>query len=113
MLYQLELHATNLCSLCIIWQNQVHGIPGAYPMGESWGPSEDELNAVATSKIIKRAEGSATVITSGNDDEDQSDLNQSVGSFDEEDEGDLIASVEAMALQDEYQASYIDEDDVE
>ena len=78
------------------------------------GGLEDQLSVFATSNIIRRPENAAVVI-SGSDDEDQSDLDSSVpvSSVDREDEGDIITSVEAMALQDEHQASYIAQDDIE
>jgi hypothetical protein len=81
-------------------------------MGQSWGPSEDQLNALAASNIQRRYE-EGVVAGPESDDEDKSDSGESVESGIGEDECDLIASVEAVALQDEYQASYFSQDDIE
>lgn len=45
--YQLELKAVALRDLCLVWQTKVRPIPPAYPMPESWGPSELELREAA------------------------------------------------------------------
>lgn len=45
--FQLQLRAIALRDLCYLWQTQLRPIPPAYPMSESWGPSDQDLQEAA------------------------------------------------------------------
>jgi hypothetical protein len=52
MRYQLSLQREHLCQLCVTWQQQVRGIPPLWPVGDSWGPSEAELQKMAGYEVL-------------------------------------------------------------
>lgn len=54
MKYQLQRYADMLCNLCAGWQANVRSINCAYPMPESWGPSEEDLTCAVIASVTAR-----------------------------------------------------------
>jgi hypothetical protein len=92
--YQLKRYAVMLCNLCAVWQANVRSIDCAYPMPESWGPSEAELtHAVIASVTARWVHVNEDVFVAGEEDSEE----EADGVEDE-----LLDVIESVALSDAY-----------
>jgi hypothetical protein len=104
--YQLGIRKRSLSQLCVIWQAKLRAIPGAWPMSDSWGPSEADLreamvyqvigsgawNDEVRGEVIEDHETGTVILTS--EDEEVEDMASNA------DDGDLLEAVEAAAFAD-------------
>jgi hypothetical protein len=106
LIYQLDLHAMELCRLVHTWRAKVQTLPGGQGL-ESWGPSELALQQAAMDKVTGSWDETAEDLEeSGN-----SDMSSEAGwtdIADGESDGELLESVEAVAFADEYRVLDID-----
>lgn len=107
-LYQLDIHRTQLCRLCVTWQAQVQVVPCAYPMSTSWGPSELELNEAAQYEVTESVDMGMDTGHLASEAEDDGDFDYGFHDPDSDAEGDLLEAAETAAMTDAYHA--LDED---
>ena len=51
LIYQLKSRMTELKILCVTWRAKIRAIPCAHDVGDSWGPSDDDLADIAASEV--------------------------------------------------------------
>ena len=100
IIFQLDLHATELCRLCHTWRTKVQSIPGSEDL-DSWGPSEQELLEAAIWKVTANW-NNADESNAGHDDGDTSEEADWDDMVDDDDDFDLFESLETVAFVDEY-----------
>ncbi|KAF9456434.1 hypothetical protein BDZ94DRAFT_1302530 [Collybia nuda] len=97
MLYQLQLKEAHLCKLYVLWEPKLRNIPPKYPLPESWGPSEEDIE-----KALE-LEGTASWDT-----EDLHSDSESESDYGDEDE-ELMEAAELSAFTDAYRQDTLGE----
>ena len=96
IVYQLDLHAEELCRLCVIWRRNLRPLPGN-ELGDTWGPSEQDLQKASKVEFNPNwGEGDPINEDDGGpEDNDWEDIDETI-------DNDLVESMEAVAFTDEY-----------
>jgi hypothetical protein len=102
LIYQLDLHAKELCQLCVTWQSKLRPIPT--DADEFWGPSKDDIQKAFELEFNPSWEDDSDTDEEDCQNSDSSDdSSQDWGGVEFEDsDGELIESLEALAFSDEY-----------
>lgn len=84
---------TNFTRQCFLWRRDARIVP--CDLGESWGPSEDDLKAAGALEFTKQVDYSAYIT----DEEEPSSGEEEEIDFED---NELYEQIENMALRDEY-----------
>jgi hypothetical protein len=101
LIYQLDLHAQELCQLCVTWRSKLRPIPTN--MNEFWGPPDSVLQQASELEFNPRWEDDSDTEEDYQSGEESDDSGEDWGGvrYDNSD-GDLVESLEALAFSDEY-----------
>jgi hypothetical protein len=98
VLFQLRLRKDSVLLLCSTWQADVRGIPTDDNVGESWGPTQDQIDDMAMRAVVGSWDNGLRERwpsqTAESDDDDDEVM---VG-----DDDDLVDAVELAAFVDAY-----------
>ncbi|KAG1898846.1 uncharacterized protein F5891DRAFT_954811 [Suillus fuscotomentosus] len=105
MSFHLRSHADELVNICVVWKKKVQCIPCAWPVGESWGPSDEALLQAARDQAQSsfRDEDDAESVE-GEEGDCEGDLE-----YGEIGDEELMDAIEDIALADEYRYDYSNE----
>ena len=111
VVYQLDLRASLLAYVCLIWQDKVHLVIPQKAMYLSWGPTLEDLAHVRKMEMVAdQNSDSETVIAVNNDDDNDDDGDEE----EEEEDGEeqkLSEVFELLALSVEFHSSYNGQDE--
>ncbi|KAG0703204.1 hypothetical protein DFH29DRAFT_981988 [Suillus ampliporus] len=102
MSFHLRSRADELVNICVVWKKKVQCIPCAWPVGESWGPSDEALLQAARDQAQSsfRDEDDAESVE-GEEGDCEGDLE-----YGEIGDEELMDAIEDIALVDEYRYDY-------
>ncbi|KAG1778076.1 hypothetical protein EV702DRAFT_1179091 [Suillus placidus] len=105
MSFHLRSHADELVNICVVWKKKVQCIPCAWPVGESWGPSDEALLQAARDQVQSsfRDEDDAKSVE-GEEGDCKGDLE-----YGEIGDEELMDAIEDIALADEYRYNHSNE----
>ncbi|KAG1819999.1 hypothetical protein EV424DRAFT_1472573 [Suillus variegatus] len=105
MSFHLRSRADELINICVVWKKKVQCIPCAWPVGESWGPSDEALLQAARDQAQSsfRDEVDAESVE-GEEGDCEGDLE-----YGEIGDEELMDAIEDIALADEYRYDYSNE----
>lgn len=108
IVYQLDLRASFLARVCLIWQDKVRLVIPHKAIDSSWGPSLEDLAHVRKIEMVEMVadqdSDTETVIPVNDDDSDEDGEDG-----EEEEDGEeleLLEAVELLALSDEFRSGY-------
>ncbi|KAG1849101.1 hypothetical protein C8R48DRAFT_750301 [Suillus tomentosus] len=103
--FHLRSRADELVNICVVWKKKVQCIPCAWPVGESWGPSDEALLQAARDQAQSsfRDEDDAESVE-GEEGDCEGDLE-----YGEIGDEELMDAIEDIALADEYRYDHSNE----
>ncbi|EDR14713.1 uncharacterized protein LACBIDRAFT_305654 [Laccaria bicolor S238N-H82] len=110
IIYQLDLRASFLAHVCLIWQDKVCLVIPHKSMDSSWGPTLDDLAHVRKIEMMEMVadqdSNTETVIAVNDDDDDEDDEDDEDEEEEDGEELELLEAVELLALSDEFRSGY-------
>ncbi|KZP06311.1 hypothetical protein FIBSPDRAFT_914718 [Athelia psychrophila] len=101
--YRLKQEMTNFTRQCFLWRRDARIVP--CDLGESWGPSEDDIKAAGASEFTSQVDYSAYI----SEPEEASSEEEAIDFDDDE----LYEQMETMALRDEYRGVHMSSEEDE
>ncbi|KAG1797810.1 uncharacterized protein HD556DRAFT_1440770 [Suillus plorans] len=105
MSFHLQSRVDELVNICAVWKKKVQYIPCAWPVGESWGPSDEAL----LQAVCDQAQSSF------HDEDDAKSVEEEEGDYEgdleygEIGDEELMDAIEDIALADEYRYDHSNE----
>lgn len=105
MSFHLQSRADELVNICVVWKKKVQCIPCAWPVGESWGPSDEVLLQAACNQVQSSFWHEDDESVEG---EEEGDCNGDL-EYGEIGDEELMDAIEDIALADEYRYNHSNE----
>ena len=103
--FHLQSRADELVNICVVWKKKVQCIPCAWPVGESWGPSDEVLLQAACNQVQSSFWHEDDESVEG---EEEGDCNGDL-EYGEIGDEELMDAIEDIALADEYRYNHSNE----
>jgi hypothetical protein len=106
MSFHLRSRADELVNICVVWKKKVQCIPCAWPVGESWGPSDEALLQAAYDQVQSSFRDEDDDESVGGEEEGDCKGDLEYGEIGDEE---LMDAIEDIALVDEYRYDHSNE----